>query len=210
MADSESDKRQRLAFTYAQMAESELRELAEEAWSLTETAKELLKVELVRRGLPTELRQSAPAVPGTGNLVTIGRFRDEPDAALAKNILESTGIECFLSDGITIGMNWGWSNALGGIKVRVRAEDAEVAAQLLGQEIPERFNVEGAGEFVQPRCPACQSINISLRDPDKPYFGFWLGVPIPLTHKGPIWRCDSCGHEWSDAGDVAGEGSRPK
>jgi hypothetical protein len=46
------------------------------------------------------------------NLVTLCRFRDIPAALLAKSILDSEGIECFLADENTIRMDWLWSNML--------------------------------------------------------------------------------------------------
>ena len=54
-----------------------------------------------------------------------------PQALLAKSVLESAAIECFLGDDNLIRMDWLWSNLLGGIKLRVRREDALVASRLL-------------------------------------------------------------------------------
>jgi hypothetical protein len=200
MADSGSDKRRQLAEVYAGMTEGELRSLAGEAWSLTKIAKELLKVELTRRGIEIELNESPAEDANVDGLVTLRRFRDLPDAELAKSFLESTGIECFLRDDIAIGMNWGWSNALGGIKVCVRSKDAGAADQLLG-EIPDEFDVKGIGQYKQPRCPNCRSTNISLEDLDKP-FGLVIGLPTALTPKGHLWTCNSCGHEWPESDEM--------
>src|SRR5579863_2320722 len=87
--------------------------------------------------------------------LVIRRFRDLPDALLFESILESAGIECFLADENTIRMDWLWSNLLGGIKLCVRKSDADTASSLLEQPILDRFDVEGIGEFQQPRCPSC-------------------------------------------------------
>jgi hypothetical protein len=46
-------------------------------------------------------------------------------------LLESAGIECVLGDGNGIRMDGLWSNLRGGIKLRVRQEDALVASRLL-------------------------------------------------------------------------------
>jgi len=56
-----------------------------------------------------------------------------PEALLARSILESAGIECFLGDQNIIRMDWFLSNALGGVKLRVREEDVAEADALLGQ-----------------------------------------------------------------------------
>jgi len=203
MVDSDSEKkRQQAAQVYAGMTEGELRKLAEEAWSLTELGKAALRLELARRGLEIELAESAAENAATSNLITLRQFRDLPEALLAKGALESSGIQCFLADDITIRMDWLWSNALGGIKLCVKSEDVDAAAQLLDQGIPEGFDVKGVGEYKQPTCPICQSLNISSEDLNKPvaYTSVFLGVPIPLGRRR--WKCNSCGHIWQEPDDA--------
>jgi hypothetical protein len=198
MADSE-EKRNQVAQLYASMSDMELKDLAEEAWSLTETGRETLREELARRGLEFELDTAAPAAPEVQlrNLVALRQFRDLPDALLAKGFLASAGVESFLIDETTIRMDWLWSNVLGGVKLCVNQQDADAAAQILSQEIPERFTAEGPGDFEQPRCPQCQSLNISFEDLDKriAYAGMlFVGFPIPLHRQR--WKCQSCGYAW--------------
>src|SRR5580692_67948 len=97
MTDSE-EHRDQIAQLYTSMSDLELKDLAEEAWSLTEMGKETLLTELTRRGLNFELETVAPAIPETHlrNLVTLRKFRDLPEALLAKGFLESAGWESFL------------------------------------------------------------------------------------------------------------------
>jgi hypothetical protein len=203
MSDSDSEKkRQKAALVYSAMTEVELRELAEQAWSLTELGKETLRSELARRGLQIELAESAEKDAATSNLVTLRQFRDLPEALLAKGALESAGLQCFLADDITIRMDWLWSNALGGIKLCVKSEDADAAAQLLDQGIPEGFDVKGVGEFKQPSCPNCKSLEISYEDLNKPvaYTSVFFGVPIPFSRRR--WKCNSCGHIWQESDEA--------
>jgi len=94
--------------------------------------------------------------------VVLRRFRDMPDAFLFGSILDSAEIECYLADENTIRMDWFWSNFLGGIKLCVRKADADEASSLLEQGVPEKFDVEGVGEYQQPRCPKCQSLDVIL------------------------------------------------
>ncbi len=207
MADSNSDeKRQQITQVYSGMADGELQKLAEEAWSLTDIGKEELKFELARRGLEIELAKSETAEVETNNLVVLRQFRDLPEALLAKGALESAGFQCFLADDITIRMDWLWSNALGGIKLCVKTEDVDAATQLLDQGIPEGFEVTGAGEYRQPHCPNCESLDISFEDLNKPvaFTGIFLGVPIPLSRRR--WKCSSCGNVWQESD----EGSEQK
>jgi hypothetical protein len=143
-----------------------------------------------------------------GNLVVLREFTDFPEAAIAKSLLESAGIKCVMGDHRTIMALGGLSNAFRGFKVCVRREDAGIAAEVLGQKIPESFDVEGIGQFKQPRCPNCQSLDISLRDWDKRSVRFVLGVPGPTGRKGRIWLCQSCSHEWPDTDEFSEENTQ--
>lgn len=207
MADSQNEReRRRLAQLYAGMTEGELRNLAENAWSLTDVARAALQNEISRRGLGIVLNLVAPTDAWLPGPVTLRRFRDSPDALLAKSILDSASIECFLADENTIRMNWLLSNFLGGVKLWVRPEDAD-AVELLDLERPETFIIGGGGEYRQPRCPNCQSFDISFRELIRSVayasiFLMWyagLGVLIPLKRAG--WKCHSCGYSWEAKDD---------
>jgi hypothetical protein len=211
MADSDSDKKRRqVAQVYVGMTDGELQKLAEEASSLTEIGKEALKFELARRGLEIELTKSASPDVETNNLVTLRQFRDLPEALLAKGALESAGIQCYLADDVMIRMDWLWSNALGGIKLCVKTDDVEASARLLDQGIPEGFEVTGAGEYEQPRCPNCQSLDISFEDLNKPvaYTGILFGLPLRLSRRR--WKRHSCGREWPESEDVSEQDPQPE
>ena len=141
MIDPEKE-RQRLAQAYADMSEVELEKLADAAWSLTEPAREVLKTELSRRKLGITLNDSAPKREEPTKIVILRRYTSAPEALVAKSVLDSADIECFLRDENMIRMDWFWSNALGGVKLCVRDEDAEEAAALLEQAHPETFREE--------------------------------------------------------------------
>jgi hypothetical protein len=133
--------------------------------------------------------------------LVLRRFRDLPDAHLFNSILDSAGIECFLADENTIRMDWFWSNLLGRIKLCVREVDADAASSLLEQSVPEVFGVEGMGEYQQPRCPNCRSLEVSFQGLNKAvdYTSALLGGPRPL-HRS-LWECDSCGHQWPESAE---------
>ena len=199
------DERQRLAGVYADMTEGQLQELASAAGSLTDVARAALSFELSRRELGIEDGSAAVAPDELEfrKLVTVREFRDMPEALLAKSVLESAGIECFLHDEFTVRMDWLLSNLLGGIKLRVPAEDADTAADMLTREIPDGFDVQGVGGYEQPRCPHCQSLDISLTELNKPVAAISMlaGVPIALRRRN--WKCQSCSHEWQESEKAA-------
>ena len=131
--------------------------------------------------------------------IILRRFRDTPDAFLFSSLLDSAGIECYLADENTIRMDWFWSNLLGRIKLCVRKSDVDTASSLLGQSVPETFDVGGVGDYQQPRCPKCLSLEVSFRGLNKPvdYTRALLGGPMPL-HRS-LWECDSCGYQWPES-----------
>jgi hypothetical protein len=128
-------EQQRLAALYASMSESELARLAADQRSLTEDALSVLESETSRRGLHFERQNLAPIGEREDvKLVILRRFRDLPEALLAKGLLDSASIKCFLSDENTVRMDWLWSNALGGVRLWVREEDVRQAAELLDHD----------------------------------------------------------------------------
>ena len=132
-------------------------------------------------------------------LVTIERFRDLPEALLAKGKLESAGIRCFLADSELVRTDWLWSNAIGNMRLQVRFEDAKEAIEILNEPAPEIFLEDEVGEvYQQPRCPSCNSSDIAFESIDRKLsYGLMLiGVPIPIRKNA--WRCAACGAEWVD------------
>jgi len=146
MGQSDEQKEQgRLADLYASLEEGELKEIAGDAESLTELAREALRSEMLMRGMqapPAEKEDSGTSgserePPGP---VMVGRYRGSGEAMIAKSMLDSAGIECFLGDENLVRI--GLSNLVGGIKLMVREEDAETARKLLEESIPEKFDTE--------------------------------------------------------------------
>jgi Putative prokaryotic signal transducing protein len=131
------------------------------------------------------------------SLVTIQQFRDSADAWLAKSALESAGIFAFLRDENTVRVHWGWSNAVGGIRLQVRPEDEAAAEEVLSQPIQSAIESEGV-EYEQPRCPYCQSLDIDFEslNPKVGLASIIVAVPIPWPQK--LWTCNTCGKKWND------------
>jgi len=144
--------RQRLDRLYSGMTPEELENVAADGVDLTDTALASLKTEIARRGLAITVNETPAGVEvlEERDLVPIRRFRDLPEAQLAKGILESSGVECFLTDDNMVRMDWFISNLLGGVKLLVNREDAEAAADILDEPTPDTLDVEGVGEYEQP------------------------------------------------------------
>jgi hypothetical protein len=188
----------RLTELYSQMSDGELLKVFGDLESLTDIAYDSLQAEIAKRKLETPQPANPSPEFELGDFVMVRRFRDLPEAMMAKGGLESAGIDSHLIDENMVRMDWFWSNLLGGVKLYVRAEEAEAAQQILGEDAPESYEVEGVGEFERPRCPQCNSIEIAFEELNKPvaFASAYLNVPIPLHRTG--WLCHSCGHRWSE------------
>jgi hypothetical protein len=198
MNDFDHDRNE-FAARYRDMPDGELLKLADQSGELSDPAWEALEDELDRRNLELPEPESLlPLVdaPAKRNLLILERFRDLPEAMLAKGKLASEGVESYLADDNTVRMDWLWSNLLGGVKLLVDAEDLEAARRILAEPIPEEIDFEGAVEYRQPRCPKCQSLDINFEELYKPiaYGSLFVNLPIPLQRTG--WICQTCRHTW--------------
>ena len=203
------EERRRLADLYASMTEEELPDIAKDPKSLTDLAIEALYSEFARRqvNVKSETPNPVPAIPHPEipNLVIIRHFRDLPEAHLVKGGLESAGIECFFQDDNIVRMNWSISNAVGGVKLLVRPDDFAAASEILEHGVPETFDVPGVGEYEQPRCPKCQSLDVIselLENVSKDNSGE-SGTAAPRLQRG--WKCESCGNVWPVSSDDPGD-----
>jgi hypothetical protein len=224
--DPEQERR-RLTEFYAGQMDGELEKVAAQAHDLTDLAREVLRAEISKRGLEPVLVEHAPATvkpqleqkPGDPplspeppkedtqlqggdfeprDMITLRQFRDLPEALLAKSCLDSAGIDSVLLDDNVVRLDWFWSNLIGGVKLKVEPSDAGPAAEILSQPIPDKIDVAGIGEYQQPECPNCQSLDVTFKELNRPlsYATLWLNVPIPFYRKA--WRCHSCKIEWEE------------
>jgi hypothetical protein len=207
MENDRSAEEKRLVERYHSMSDIELAMLAAENAELTDAARVALGHELATRGIepatPDDLA-GENINPDHRPPLIVARFQNLHEALLAKGQLESAGISCSLADDNMVRMDWFYSNLLGGVKILVQAQDESAALEVLSQPIPEHFEVEGVGEYQQPRCPKCQSTDISFESLDKVYaYGSMMlvGVPIPLAAEK--WRCHACDAVWKGTEDVS-------
>jgi hypothetical protein len=139
-------ERARLAQLYSKMSDDELAHILADEKSLTEIARVVLAAELSSRGStreqPAEFAAAAihaqedtpeefRAPQYSGPLAVVKRFRDLPEAVVAKSILDSAEIDSFLADENIVRLDWFYSNLVGGAKLMVRPQDLEEATTLL-------------------------------------------------------------------------------
>jgi hypothetical protein len=131
------------------------------------------------------------------DFVTIATFDNYLSANFELQKLEEKGITCYLADENTVTIQWTLSNAMGGIKLRVLADDVEKARQILSEK-PEELIVDHTIEDSDLICPNCGSNNTVEEKYSKPIFGLSLlilGFPINVKPNKSC-RCFYCGHVW--------------
>jgi hypothetical protein len=126
---------------------------------------------------------------------TVATFREAYQAYLAKGKLEAEGISSIVVDEYVVGINWMYSQAVGGVKVQVAEADYERAAQILKEDYTKDIDALDQ-EGPKDSCPKCASLSISLR----PYAWWWL-IPslffeAPIFFRRKKWRCNNCGAIW--------------
>jgi Putative prokaryotic signal transducing protein len=140
-------------------------------------------------------------------LVTVGTFAAPWEARLALARLESEGIEAVVADE-NVGSLYGWG-VVGGVKLRVREDEAARAAEVLASESPiPRIYLVTEEDALEPRCPTCRSEDISFeRWSWRGFVGFWLLLGFPLPIPSRRWTCRHCGAVWRDEEAETEEGA---
>ena len=135
--------------------------------------------------------------------VTIRRYRDLSEAIVARCLLESSEIDVNLRDENLVRLDWQISNFIGGLRLEVESKDEADAIAILDSPIPEVIDYGAdAPPFKQPRCPRCQSLNITFEGSSRGAALASLYVaslPLPLGQE--TWSCQDCGSRWIDSED---------
>ena len=198
------------ALRYAAMGDPELMELARSYDSLVEAAQAALRAEFARRNLEPPLVEE-PMRAASRDLVTVSRFRDLPNADLARALLESSGIPACIQDDNLVRMDWFYSNAIGGIRLQVEATNADAAREILDQPAPDAIAFEEGAEFVQPQCPRCGSPDTSLLGSNHELSLSRVDLPsVSLAAGAEGWVCHACGTCWEATDEAPPDASAAK
>lgn len=128
---------------------------------------------------------------------TVAVFQYSSEAQIIKGRLESDGIDVFLADNLTIDTDPLISNAIGGVKLKVRSTQVVEARQILDSIQP--YALDDNGNAL--KCPNCQSTHIELFSTIKDlksFFWFIFGflfssLPFYTKHN---YKCEVCGTEF--------------
>lgn len=126
------------------------------------------------------------------------RFQYSSEAIIYQGKLESQGIEVFLRDNHVVDTNPLYSNAVGGVKLYVNAEDVNKANEIL-QDIS-LYSLDDNHKLVQcPNCGATQTEMVTSIGSIKMLVAYVLSVlllalPFITRHK---YKCAHCKHEFN-------------
>lgn len=124
---------------------------------------------------------------------TIARYTYSSEAEIIKGRLEAEGIKVFLKDNITIDTDPLVSNAIGGIKLNVLAEDEAKAKDIL--KSISSYALDDNGNTII--CSNCGSSNVSLYstiNSFKSFFHFIIGIlfgTLPFSARYE-YKCEDC------------------
>jgi len=135
------------------------------------------------------------------------------EAYLVKGYLESNGIEAIINDELTAQVANIYSNAIGGVKLRVSESDYNQGIQLLkdgGYLQEENYKNESKVEIVlfdkstnKKICPFCSSDNIAVNNKPGVITTVVMAIINLIVMIGAIFprfkssfKCFDCGKEW--------------
>lgn len=107
---------------------------------------EACQAEMVKRGDVLPPSESDEEEGSKVSLVTICTFSQPYQAELAKAHLEAEGIPAFLSDEYLVSINWLYSNAVGGVRLKVAEPDVEAARKILSVDLSDDVQDADSGE----------------------------------------------------------------
>jgi hypothetical protein len=125
------------------------------------------------------------------DLVVIKTFDNYFLANISLTKLQDAGIACYLKDEYTVTIDPILTNAIGGIKLVVKAQDKEVAMDLMQQ-----FDKEYLEAVLCPKCNAANFLQIT-----KPGVGNYLTAILTWFFASysiapqKVYQCQSCGYE---------------
>jgi hypothetical protein len=145
---------------------------------------------------------AAPKLPEPEwrDLIPVASYRDVAIAHVQRSALEAAGIPAFVQDENFVGLQWTYSQALGGIRLLVPPDRAAEAQELLAsdsasalRDVPESSLPPARSEL----CPHCGSETVKPSGIRRRVKALSLLLGIPLTFWSESFSCTTCSHRWS-------------
>ncbi|HWG39319.1 MAG TPA: hypothetical protein VN658_02125 [Candidatus Acidoferrales bacterium] len=198
--ESADQQWQQLKESYEHMTEDELGALAEQAYDLTDIAREALQAVITERGFTVQLKLKSPAPPpgeppeDDEGLINFGWPENAEDARQTMGALSAAGIPSFLGPNKVMHLEEFRGRFNGPVSLKIRDVDRNRALAAFAR--PHGDNNEKAPEDEKDYailCPKCHSAKVVLEGRDS-------GMAEPPPTAKFQWSCDACGHQWVDDG----------
>lgn len=138
-------------------------------------------------------------------IVVYQTYIDPNQAYIIRGLLESYGINCFLSDENMVTLNAMYSSAVGGVKLNVFEKDVYRISSILDSENKIQESAQEI-ETNNVRCPICYSSNVAFGGSVNQKFGLSIALLFSLITSflmmiypfkmRKVHHCFECGHEF--------------
>ena len=131
----------------------------------------------------------------------VGQYLTPAEAHIVAGRLRSAGILAEVADAHMVGANWLYSQAIGGVRVRVPTEQHALALEILAEEAEPEV-AEKCSEAPSALseevilCPQCGSSENYYFRSSIGSLVTWLLLGLPLLLPRGFRRCEQCDHQW--------------
>jgi hypothetical protein len=133
-------------------------------------------------------------------IITFESYNDPMLAEIIRGRLVANGIECFIADNLTIGANPLFTNAIGGVKLKIFERDLDKCREILAQS--EELEIQDVPpEEEETICPYCNSTNVRYGSATVKRTN-WVGLAIAFLfmtypfYARQAWHCFNCGKDF--------------
>ncbi|MFN8360988.1 MAG: DUF2007 domain-containing protein [Candidatus Kapaibacterium sp.] len=130
-------------------------------------------------------------------LATVAVVSTVFEADLLCSRLEGEGIRAFIANKNLVGMNWLYSNALGGVRVEVEYHNEQAAREIIALVQAQEFALDPSSDD-WGCCPECGSNRIEFIQDKRSMAFSWLLAGFPLFFPREEYRCHQCFHVWKE------------
>ena len=129
-------------------------------------------------------RTASPQPPLTEPLVTLATYSTPFEAEIVKGRLEDEGVTVVLADAEIVTSDWMYSNAVGGVKLRVPEAEAERARALLAEPTDdEDYEAPTPAEDIARRALTSSALGLSF-PPLHLYTAYLIAKYVGLPNEG--------------------------
>ncbi len=125
----------------------------------------------------------------TPQFTRIASYTNPHEAEVVRGLLQDHGIEAILQDNMSVHMNWLYSNAIGGVKLLVPADQEAMAREILELGAPD-------AAAHPDECPNCGSHELKDLRPPIIFAIFMFLFMVPFGYRRDRHECLSCGTTW--------------